>query len=716
MSMRAFILAVTGFALSVAACSSYGTSVVAIDNNTPTKVASVSITLPLSLAAGQSARAVAVPRDANGSPLTGRAVNWFSSSASIATVSDSGLILAVAPGTAVVSAVSEGVSGQASMAVTPPTPTPIATVTVLLSPAAIVIGQTAHATATLSDSSGKQITGRTVSWQSSNQTVATVSQAGDVSALGAGTAMISATSDGKSASSALSVSAPAPVPVASVAVSPAAVSVQVGNSSQLSAVTKDANNNVLSGRVVAWSSSNTAIATVSGSGLVSAVAAGSATITASSEGQSGTAGVTVTAPPPPPPPTVASISVSPSTSSIQTGATVQLSAVARDASGNTISGQTFSWASSNNSVATVSSSGRVTAVAAGTANVSATIGSVSGSASITVTAPPPPPPPPTVSSIAVSPSSSSIQTGATVQLSAVARDASGNTISGQTFSWASSNNSVATVSSSGRVTAVAVGTANVSATIGSVSGSAAITVTAPPPPPPPGSSPEPGAGDVVMWQDDFNKSTLSELVAPYAKAGTQQLITDGHSGQAIRFPYTAGSWDNLIEKSFNVTTDIYFRYWYRLSPGADPTCGGQGPSGFKWFMPWRVTTTLRYTMGVGNLQGGPSGFTNTGLEFSAHDNTSSSEPNPFMQNINKSKTFKTTADGQWHEYTLHVVTGNGGYEQIWIDGLLVLDNSAYHYDHDPNGIGLIQFPGTMVTWFSGCDFTVDVDDLAIWHK
>jgi hypothetical protein len=48
--------------------------------------------------------------------------------------------------------------------------------------------------------------------------------------------------------------------------------------------------------------------------------------------------------------------------------------------------------------------------------------------------------------------------------------------------------------------------------------------------------------------------------------------------------------------------------------------------------------------------------------------------------------------------------------------VLVLDNSAYKYDHDPNGIGLIQFPGTMVQWFSGCDFTVDVDDLAIWHK
>jgi hypothetical protein len=228
-------------------------------------------------------------------------------------------------------------------------------------------------------------------------------------------------------------------------------------------------------------------------------------------------------------------------------------------------------------------------------------------------------------------------------------------------------------------------------------------------------APEPQPGDVILWQDNFNKSTQAELVAGYAKRGVQQLITDGHSGHAIRFPYTESSWDNLIEKTFPPTTDIYFRYWYRLSPGADPTCGGRNDSGFKWFMPWRLLN-VRYTMGVSILTGGPVGFENRGLEFSTHDNTSTLMPNPFNQNISKAKTFKTTADGAWHEYTLHVVTGYGGYEQIWVDGLLVLDNSAYRYDHNPEGIYLIQFPGTMVAWYPGCEFTVDVDDLAIWHK
>lgn len=228
-------------------------------------------------------------------------------------------------------------------------------------------------------------------------------------------------------------------------------------------------------------------------------------------------------------------------------------------------------------------------------------------------------------------------------------------------------------------------------------------------------APEPGPGDVILWRDDFNKATLGELLAPYNTVGSMQLLASGHTGQGIRFPYTAGSPDNLIEKVFTASTDIYFRYWYRLSPGADPTCGGRNESGFKWFMPWRASAP-RYTMGVGNLRGGPAGFENTGLEFSSHDNTSSAMPDPFMQNINKTKTFGTTADGGWHIYTLHIVTGNGGYEQIWIDGLLVLDNQSYNYDHSAEGISMIQFPGTMVSWYSGCDFTVDVDELVVWHK
>ncbi len=90
-----------------------------------------------------------------------------------------------------------------------------------------------------------------------------------------------------------------PVPVASVSVSPATASVAAGSTLQLTATPRDANGNAVSGRAVSWQTSNSAVATVSATGLVKGVAVGSATITATSEGKNGTAVITVTAPPPP---------------------------------------------------------------------------------------------------------------------------------------------------------------------------------------------------------------------------------------------------------------------------------------------------------------------------------------------------------------------------------------------------------------------------------
>src|SRR6266480_2082152 len=85
-------------------------------------------------------------------------------------------------------------------------------------------------------------------------------------------------------------------PVASVTVSPTTASVPVGATRQFSAVIKDLAGNTLTGRVVTWASSNAAAAGVNGSGLVTGVAAGSATITATSEGQNGSSAASVTAP------------------------------------------------------------------------------------------------------------------------------------------------------------------------------------------------------------------------------------------------------------------------------------------------------------------------------------------------------------------------------------------------------------------------------------
>jgi uncharacterized protein YjdB len=299
MSTRTFILAVTGLALSVAACGSYGTSVVEV-GKTRTPVASVSVAVPLSLAAGQTARAIATPKDANGTALTDRPVTWYTASASIASVNDSGLISAVAPGTTVVSAVSEGVAGRATMAVVPPPPTPIASVSVSPATSSLQVGGTVQLSAVTRDANNNVLTGQVVTWSSSNTGISTVSATGLVTAIAAGSATITALSETKTGTAATTVSAPAPVPVASVSVSLGASTLNPGQTTQATATTRDANNNVLTGRVISWSSSNTSVATVSSSGLVMAVAVGPAQITAMSENQSGSATLTVAAPPPPP--------------------------------------------------------------------------------------------------------------------------------------------------------------------------------------------------------------------------------------------------------------------------------------------------------------------------------------------------------------------------------------------------------------------------------
>ena len=571
--MRTFILAVTGFVLSVAACSSYGTSVVEV-NKTRAAVASVAVSIPRSIVAGQTARAVATVKDANGITLPDRTLTWYTSSAAIASVTDSGMVSAVAPGAAVVSAVSEGISGQATLAVIspPPSPAPVATVLVAISPASVVVGQKAHATATLEDASGNVLSGRTVTWQSSQPSIASVASTGDVTAVAAGTATITGSSEGQSGLASLTVDVPAPVPVASVAVSPATSTLQVGGTVQLTAVTRDASNNVLTGRTVVWSSANASIATVTALGFVTAIASGSVQVSASSEGQTAASAITVSAPAPPPAP-VATVSVSPSSATLQIGGKVQLAAVTRDASNNVLTGRVITWTSSNISLATVSGSGLVTAVAAGPVQITATSEGKTASSTITVSAPVPPPPPAPVATVSVSPASTSVQVGSTVQLSAVTRDANNNILTGRVITWTSGNTILGTVSSSALFTAVAVGTVTVTATSEGITGTSSITVTAPLPPPPPGTGwrgHEPSG--MTQISDEPFTSLPSNGWTGYRSWGIVPDATAPESPSSvfeITYPagYASGDTPGLAELAVNPSyKELYVSMYMKYSP------------------------------------------------------------------------------------------------------------------------------------------------------
>jgi acid phosphatase len=89
---------------------------------------------------------------------------------------------------------------------------------------------------------------------------------------------------------------PTPAPVATVTLTPATASLTVGQTLQLTATEKDASGNLLTGRTVTWASSNAGSVSVTSGGLVTALAAGSATVTATSETVSGTAAISATAP------------------------------------------------------------------------------------------------------------------------------------------------------------------------------------------------------------------------------------------------------------------------------------------------------------------------------------------------------------------------------------------------------------------------------------
>ncbi len=152
-------------------------------------------------------------------------------------------------------------------------------------------GQSTPLIATAREASGAVITGRAATWTSSSPSVVTVSAGGVVTAVSDGTASVAASVDGRTGSASIVVR----TLVASVSVTPTTAALVIGKTpAQLSATARDAAGNALAGRPLQWSSTAPAIATVSQTGLVTALAPGTATINVISEGATGTAAITVT--------------------------------------------------------------------------------------------------------------------------------------------------------------------------------------------------------------------------------------------------------------------------------------------------------------------------------------------------------------------------------------------------------------------------------------
>jgi uncharacterized protein YjdB len=254
----------------------------------PVPVTTVTITpsAPV-LTVGQTIGLTATATSSDGSALLGRPVTWSSGTPAIATVSASGVVTGVSPGSAVVFAAIDGVVASVSVSVAS---LPVASVLIVPSGGTVQVGDTLFLTATPLDANGAALTGRITSWSSDNPTVAMVGSAGQVAAVAQGTASITATIEGKTGTVAVTVTAT----TFTITVTPPTLSLRILESGQLTAVVRTQSGKVQPNAPVTWSSSNPFVATVGATGTVLALMPGTTVITATSKGASATATVTVT--------------------------------------------------------------------------------------------------------------------------------------------------------------------------------------------------------------------------------------------------------------------------------------------------------------------------------------------------------------------------------------------------------------------------------------
>ena len=247
------------------------------------------------VADGESLQLVAKAFSCDGTQLTVPSFTWQSGDATTVSVSTTGMALGVQEGGPVtITAVAQGKQGTARLTVAPRS---VASVRVEPATANVAVGRTSTLVAKALDAQGRELPGRTASWRSSNEAVATVAQTGAVTGVAiGGPVTITATIEGLSGAGQVTVVEAA---VATVSVAPPTASIPAGTTVQLSAELKDDQGNVLTGRAVTWSTSDALRASVSNTGLVTGLLPGGpVTILATSEGRSGSAQVTVTPAPP----------------------------------------------------------------------------------------------------------------------------------------------------------------------------------------------------------------------------------------------------------------------------------------------------------------------------------------------------------------------------------------------------------------------------------
>ena len=286
-----------------------------------------------------------------------------------------------------------------------------------------------------------------VIWASSNASVANVNS-GAVYAVKEGTATITASAGGKSATCSVKVSSKI-VAVTSITLDKTSLSMQVGETETITAIVSPDN---ATDKTVEWGSSDVAVATVA-DGIITAKKSGEATITAKSGSCIAECKVTITV-------SAESVTLDKTSLSLAIGESATLTATVKP---DDATDKTVAWSSSDESVAKVDN-GKVTAVKSGKATVTAKCGVKTAECAVTVTVP--------VSSITLDKTTLSLVIGESFTLTATVKP---DDATDKTVTWSSSDESVARVDN-GKVTAVNAGQAKISAAVGNITTSCNVVV------------------------------------------------------------------------------------------------------------------------------------------------------------------------------------------------------------------------------------------------
>lgn len=308
--------------------------------------------------------------------------------------------------------------------------TPVSSISLNRTSASISVDDIIHLTPTIAPADA---TDKSVTWTSSNESVAMVGN-GRVVGLSAGTTTITATaSNGKTATCTVTVTSA--VLVNSLSFDVTAATIKVNESIVLNPYFYPANS---TDKTLTWTTSNSSVARVDTYGRVTGVATGTATITATTaNGKTTKCTITVAT-------AATKITLNTSSTTVAIGDYVDLSATI---SPSNATDKTVTWYSSNSSVARVDNYGRVTGVASGSATITAeSSNGLTANCSITVSNN-------YITSISINSSQKSItlQPGNSTTIYVTTYP---NNVSSSYLTWTSSNPNVATVDSYGKVTAV----------------------------------------------------------------------------------------------------------------------------------------------------------------------------------------------------------------------------------------------------------------------